>query len=107
MRRKKYYKCIDEWFKRHSHNYVYYDYPSCVNYFEEALEHERNYRLNCSDFEKDLSAEATNRRIINDIEKMRNNNKNRRYKMTNLDDLTLTELVKLATKKIEENNEDE
>lgn len=35
-----------------------------------ALQNERNYILNCSDFPKDLSPEASNRRILNDIDRM-------------------------------------
>ena len=43
--------------------YKYY-FPDRKNCFQEAINHERQYRLNCSDFEKDLSLEATNRRIL-------------------------------------------
>ena len=41
----------------------YYDKPYMS--FSKALEKERQYRLNCSDFPKDLSNEATMRRMKN------------------------------------------
>ena len=41
------------------------------DFFRKALEHERNYQLNCADFKKDLSPEASNQRILNDMERMR------------------------------------
>lgn len=55
------------WERLSEHEYKYY-YPS-NNLLEEALEQERRYQLNCSDFEKDLSPEAVNRRIINYIKR--------------------------------------
>lgn len=51
--------------------YEYYYYPTYKDYLKKALENERNYRCNCSDFIKDFSLEATNRRIWNDIKRMK------------------------------------
>lgn len=44
---------------------------SSPDFFRKALEHERNYQLNCADFKKDLSPEASNQRILNDMKRMR------------------------------------
>ena len=56
-------KMLNEIQKRLSEQGYKYYYDSTIT-LEEALEKERKYRMNCSDFEKDLSPEATTRRII-------------------------------------------
>lgn len=44
--------------------YKYYYGYGYEHSLQEALEQERRYRMNCSDFKKDLSPEATTRRIV-------------------------------------------
>lgn len=61
---------IDEVLKKLGGYHYYHDSYSSL--FQEALNQERMYRENCSDFPKDLSAEATNRRIRNYMERNRN-----------------------------------
>ena len=59
---------IAEWMCTNSkYDFYYHD----DNLLEKALQHERNYVLNCSDGIKDLSPEASNRRILNDIKRMK------------------------------------
>lgn len=53
--------------------YHYY-YDGCYNFktiFEEALKNERRRLLNCHDGYFDKSAEASNRRIMQDIERLK------------------------------------
>lgn len=58
-----------EWIIKNIPYKKYGDTPP--NFFKKALEHERNYHMNCADFKKDLSPEASNQRILNDMERMR------------------------------------
>lgn len=55
-------KDIANWLAENSKYGLYYERTYTLN---DALEQERQYRLNCSDFPKDLSNEATMRRIKN------------------------------------------
>ena len=58
-------KMLNEIQKRLSEQgYKYYYGYGYEHSLQEALEQERRYRMNCSDFKKDLSPEATTRRIL-------------------------------------------
>ncbi len=81
MKDKKKKKFIEDVFSKIDYKYYYYDDAYGQNLLEKALENERNYILNCSDFEKDLSPEASNRRILRDIERMKKKQRRNKNKV--------------------------
>ena len=65
-------KSIDKYLKKLSkQGYGYYANPTYRDLLMDALRQEKMYVENCADFPKDLSAEASNRRIRNYIRRNR------------------------------------